>query len=103
METRATDSTAVTRDHKTSSTIDEFMRLCGDQRGENTDRPWDQLGGVKYEDTSLAGHQKIEIGGEKLNSSSHRKAVHKGISLSLDISPRGVFLSFRFARGLEVL
>ncbi|KAG5548976.1 hypothetical protein RHGRI_014376 [Rhododendron griersonianum] len=85
METNATDSTAVTRDHTTSSTIDEFMRLYGDHLGEeNADRPWDQFGGVRYEETSLAGQRKIEVvGGEKLSSSSHRKAVHEGISLSV--------------------
>lgn len=48
--------------------IDKLMRLCGDHLGEeNANRPWDQLSGVRYEETSLTGQQKIEVvGGEKL-------------------------------------
>ncbi|KAI8024235.1 hypothetical protein LOK49_LG03G03485 [Camellia lanceoleosa] len=89
METRATDSTAVMRDHTTSSTI-EKLRFGRQARGDNPDRSrlWAQLG-VKYEDRSV-GHRKIELGGEKL-SSRHRKVaddhhLHRAINISLSLS-----------------
>ena len=87
IETKATDSTAVMRDHTTSSTIEEWRRFCGAQLGENTELPklWGQIG-VKYEERSL-GQREIETGGEKLRS-SHRKADddHLDADISLTIS-----------------